>query len=80
MSIASDYVIETNNLVKIYKTGKIKAVDCLNLRIKKGEIYALIGANGSGKTTSLNMISGALYPTSGDISVLDILYQKIVGL
>ncbi|MFW9852478.1 MAG: ABC transporter ATP-binding protein [Candidatus Thorarchaeota archaeon] len=69
MTIETEYVIETQDLVKIYKTGKVKAVDGLNLRIKKGEIYALIGANGSGKTTSLNMISGALFPTSGDIKV-----------
>ncbi len=69
MSLASEYVIETKDLVKIYKTGKVKAVDGLNFKIKKGEIYALIGANGSGKTTLLNMIIGALYPTSGEISV-----------
>ncbi len=70
MAAEAEYAIETKDLVKIYKTGKVKAVDGLNLRIKKGEIYALIGANGSGKTTSLNMISGALFPTSGSISVL----------
>jgi ABC-type branched-subunit amino acid transport system ATPase component len=45
-------VIETSDLVKIYKEGAIKAVDGLNLKIDKGEIYALIGANGSGKTTT----------------------------
>jgi ABC-2 type transport system ATP-binding protein len=66
----NEYAIETQDLVKVYKTGKVRAVDGLNLRIKKGEIYALIGANGSGKTTSLNMISGALFPTSGSIKVL----------
>ena len=70
MAFESKYAIETHNLVKIYKTGKIKAVDGLNLKIKKGEIYALIGANGSGKTTSINMITGALFPTSGEIKVL----------
>jgi len=66
----NQYAIETKDLVKIYKTGKVLAVDELNLKIKKGEIYALIGANGSGKTTTLNMISGALFPTSGSITVL----------
>ncbi len=70
MAVESEYAIETQNLVKIYKTGKVKAVDGLNLKIKKGEIYALIGANGSGKTTSLNMITGALFPTEGEIKVL----------
>ena len=70
METKNEYAIETKDLVKIYKTGKVKAVDGLNLRIRKGEIYALIGANGSGKTTSLNMITGALFPSSGDIRVL----------
>ncbi len=70
MTIETEYAIETQDLVKIYKTGKVQAVNGLNLRIKQGEIYALIGANGSGKTTSLNMISGALFPTSGSIKVL----------
>ena len=63
-------VIETSNLVKIYKEGTIKAVDNLNLKIGKGEIYALIGANGSGKTTTISMLTGSLYPTSGKILVL----------
>ena len=70
MAVETEYAIETQNLVKIYKTGKVQAVNGLNLQIKQGEIYALIGANGSGKTTSLNMISGALFPTSGTIKVL----------
>ncbi len=70
LAIDCEYVIETQDLVKIYKTGKVQAVNGLNLQIKQGEIYALIGANGSGKTTSLNMISGALFPTSGKIKVL----------
>jgi ABC-2 type transport system ATP-binding protein len=68
--VTQESVIETNNLVKIYKEGKIKAVDDLNLKIRKGEIYALIGANGSGKSTTINMMTGALYPTSGTIKVL----------
>ena len=63
--------IETVDLAKTYKEGKIKAVDKLNLKIKKGEIYALIGANGSGKTTTINMITGCLFPTSGSITVLE---------
>jgi len=71
LAVENEYAIETQDLVKIYKTGKVKAVDGLNLKIRKGEIYALIGANGSGKTTSINMITGALFPTSGTIKVLD---------
>lgn len=56
----------------MFKEGKIKAVDGLTLRIKKGEIYALIGANGSGKTTTINMMTGALAPTAGQITVLGV--------
>jgi len=63
-------MIETENLVKIYREGKIRAVDGLNLNVKKGEIYALIGANGSGKSTTINMLTGALAPTSGTITLL----------
>jgi ABC-2 type transport system ATP-binding protein len=64
------FAIETTNLTKVYKEGKIKAVDSLNLKIQQGEIYALIGANGSGKSSTINMLTGALYPTSGSIKVL----------
>jgi len=69
-------LIETENVVKIYREGKVKAVDGLTLRIKKGEIYALIGANGSGKSTTVNMLTGALAPTSGSITVLGIEMPK----
>jgi ABC-2 type transport system ATP-binding protein len=69
-------VIETRNLVKIYKEGNIKAVDGLNLSIRKGEIYAFIGANGSGKTTAIKMLSGVLDPTSGSIKVFGLSIPK----
>ncbi|HYB07450.1 MAG TPA: ABC transporter ATP-binding protein [Nitrososphaerales archaeon] len=65
-------MIETENLVKVFKEGEIRAVDGLTLSIKKGEIYALIGANGSGKTTTVNMLTGSLAPTSGRITVLGV--------
>jgi ABC-2 type transport system ATP-binding protein len=71
-----DLVIETRNLVKIYKQGNVKAVDGLNLNIRKGEIYALIGANGSGKTTVLKMLTGVLNPTSGLIYVFNLEIPK----
>ncbi len=64
------YIVETENLMKHYEKGKIKAVNGLNLKIKEGEIYAFIGANGSGKSTTINMITGVLKPTSGHIKVM----------
>ncbi|MCH8906888.1 MAG: ABC transporter ATP-binding protein [Candidatus Heimdallarchaeota archaeon] len=68
MSI-QEYIVETKNLVKHYNKGEVKAVNGLDLKVKRGEIYAFIGANGAGKTTALDMISGVLYPTSGTIIV-----------
>jgi ABC-2 type transport system ATP-binding protein len=69
-TITQEFAIETNSLTKIYKEGQIKAVNGLNLKIERGEIYALIGANGSGKTSTINMLTGSLYPTSGKITML----------
>lgn len=47
-----------------------KAVDDISFSIKEGEIVGFLGPNGAGKTTTLKMLSGILYPTSGEISVL----------
>jgi ABC-2 type transport system ATP-binding protein len=66
----TEFVIETANLTKTYKEGNIRAVEGLNLKIRRGEIYALIGANGSGKSSTINMLTGSLYPTGGTIQVL----------
>jgi len=68
--LTSNPVIETSRLVKVFKEGDIRAVDGLDLRISSGEIYALIGANGSGKSTVINLLTGCLFPTSGSIRVL----------
>ncbi len=62
-----DYILSTNCLTKQYK--KQKAVDCVSLHIKKGDIYGFIGRNGAGKTTFLKMISGMSSPTSGEFSL-----------
>jgi len=47
------------------------AVNNLNMTIEKGEIVGLLGENGAGKTTTLKMLTGILYPTSGQVTVLD---------
>ena len=59
--------IKTNNLVKQYK--KLTAVDNLNLEIKQGELFSLLGVNGAGKTTAIKMLSCLTLPTSGDAIV-----------
>ena len=61
------YSIETKNLTKKFK-DKI-AVNNINLKIKKGELFALLGVNGAGKTTTIKMLSGLILPTSGDIFI-----------
>lgn len=58
-----DIILETNKLTKLY--GKIRAIDGLNLSIGKGEIFGILGPNGSGKTTTLSIITGAVYASSG---------------
>ena len=71
-----EYAIETKNLVKHYNHGKVHAVNGLNLKIRKGEIYAFIGANGSGKTTTIDMLSGVLMPTAGEMYILGLEQPK----
>ncbi len=65
-----EYAIETKNLTK--KFGDFTAVDNLNLKIRKGEIFGYLGPNGSGKTTTTRMLAGILTPTSGTAIVADI--------
>ena len=62
-------LVETNNLTKWY--GKHKVINSLNLSVKKGEIYGLIGRNGAGKTTILRLISGFTKPTEGNIRLFE---------
>jgi ABC-2 type transport system ATP-binding protein len=66
-----EYAVATRNLTKIYNTGNI-GVKSLNLQVKPGEIYGLIGPNGSGKTTTLRIIATLLKPTTGEVHVFGI--------
>src|SRR5437588_6454324 len=60
--------IEMIDLCKSF--GTFKAVDHLSLTVQQGEIFGLLGPNGSGKTTTINMISGLSMPTSGEVRVM----------
>lgn len=62
------HVIEIQNVHKTYTTG-LKALDGINLSIKKGEIFALLGPNGAGKTTLINIICGIVTANSGTVTV-----------
>ncbi|TPJ45429.1 ABC transporter ATP-binding protein [Mesorhizobium sp. B2-7-1] len=61
-------VIEAHGLVKRY--GRFPAVDGIDLAIEKGEVFGLLGPNGSGKTTTLLLLLGLTEPTAGSIRVL----------
>ena len=59
--------IQTMGLVKRY--GDVTAVDGLELEVKQGELYSLLGVNGAGKTTAIKLLTGLTRPTSGDALV-----------
>ena len=63
----SDTVIRTRGLVKRY--GRLRAVDGIDLDVRSGDVYGFLGANGSGKTTTLNMLMGLLKPDRGSAAV-----------
>src|SRR5262245_54692700 len=74
MAAKSDVVVETRRLTKVYRDfwGRPKkvALNALNLTINRGEIFGLLGPNGSGKTTTIKLLLGLLFPTDGDAIVL----------
>ncbi|MDR1960378.1 MAG: ABC transporter ATP-binding protein [Planctomycetaceae bacterium] len=74
MVSGSDIVVETKNLTKIYRDfwgrQKVRALKALDLQIKRGEVFGLLGPNGSGKTTTIKLLLGLLFPTSGEIQIL----------
>jgi ABC-2 type transport system ATP-binding protein len=70
---SSEVVIETRNLSKVYRDfwgrQKVRALKALDLEIRRGEIFGLLGPNGSGKTTTVKLILGLVFPTSGQALV-----------
>jgi len=69
----SEVVIETRNLTKVYRDfwgrQKVRALKALDLEVRRGEIFGLLGPNGSGKTTTIKLLLGLLFPTSGEALV-----------
>ncbi|HVX11872.1 MAG TPA: ABC transporter ATP-binding protein [Pirellulales bacterium] len=69
----TDVIIETRNLSKVYRDfwgrQKVRALKALDLEVRRGEIFGLLGPNGSGKTTTIKLLLGLLFPTSGQALV-----------
>jgi ABC-2 type transport system ATP-binding protein len=64
----SDVVVRTEGLVKRY--GSVTAVDGVGLEVHEGDRYGFLGANGSGKTTTIRMLLGLVHPTAGRVELL----------
>ncbi|QDV38578.1 ABC transporter ATP-binding protein [Tautonia plasticadhaerens] len=66
----SDVILETRNLTKVYRDfwgrPKVLALKALDLQVRRGEIFGLLGPNGSGKTTTIKLLLGLLFPTEGE--------------
>src|SRR5438876_1549104 len=71
--MAQEVIVETRRLTKVYRDfwgrQKKRALNALDLQIYKGEIFGLLGPNGSGKTTTIKLLLGLLFPTEGDAFV-----------
>src|ERR671930_1052304 len=71
--MAHEVIVETRKLTKIYRDfwGRQKktALRALNVEIRRGEIFGLLGPNGSGKTTTIKLLLGLLFPTDGEAFV-----------
>ena len=71
--MAAEVVIETRNLSKVYRDfwgrQKVRALKALDLEIRQGEVFGLLGPNGSGKTTTIKLVLGLLFPTEGEALV-----------
>ena len=65
---ADDGVIRTHGLTKQF--GQVTAVDGVDLDVRAGDVYGFLGANGSGKTTTVRMLLGLVLATAGSIEVL----------
>ena len=70
----NDYIIETHDLTKKY--GSQVSVSHLNIHVRKGRIYGLLGRNGAGKTTTMRMLLGLTAPTSGGVKIFGKPFQE----
>lgn len=73
--MSDDVILSVSGLSKYY--AKVKALDDINLEIKRGEILALCGENGAGKSTFIKLLTGAEAPSSGTITYDGHTYQEL---
>src|SRR5436190_973521 len=73
--MSHDVIIETRNLTKVYRDfwgrPKVQALKALDLQVHQGEIFGLLGPNGSGKTTTIKLLLGLLFPTEGEALIFN---------
>ena len=71
--MSEDIVVQTRALSKVYRDfwgrQKVRALKALDLEVRRGEVFGLLGPNGSGKTTTIKLILGLLFPTAGEALV-----------
>jgi ABC-2 type transport system ATP-binding protein len=75
MKVTNEVIIETRNLTKVYRDfwgrPKVQALKALDLKVHRGEIFGLLGPNGSGKTTTIKLLLGLLFPTEGEAFIFN---------
>ena len=67
-------IIKVKNLTKYY--GQLKAVDNISFTVEKGSLFAFLGVNGAGKSTTINILSGALNPSAGEVTICGKVLEK----
>jgi ABC-2 type transport system ATP-binding protein len=65
----SEYAVEAHNIVRTFNGGDVRALDDVSLNVPKGQVFGLLGPNGSGKTTMVRILATILSPSSGSATV-----------
>ncbi len=81
MQATDKAVLELIELTKVYRDfwgrESVKALDSLNLEVRQGEVFGLLGPNGSGKTTTVRLVLGLLFPTKGAVRLFGRVPQRV---
>jgi len=66
----TDFAVQCDNLVRTFREGQVRALDGVSLNVPSGQVFGLLGPNGSGKTTMVRILSTILKPESGTAMVM----------